>query len=364
MTRRSFIFRITVISFFIGVNIVLGKTFLQQSQINFPQYLVSIFDQVGVEYAVSEKNSKTSTLFAEEFNDIVVTTNILTELNTFRTQNALQPLMRNTVLDKVAFLLLSDELAAATVSANLDTNLLQDLLEKNGYEYHSISHNSVVGPVNASGTIQAILGHEEQSALLLEEQYTDIGLAMVSEEAQDSLRKGYLVYLLGSELSTLPESTQNNIPNQPQTATKKTLSFPVISNTDVLIALNNYRASHGVHALVEESNLCNYASKRVQDLLLVGGLDGHEGFRNDFENNSVPDQLKNYKGTTIGENLAYQHCRNMKTEESFIAESGAALIEWCFDSSTKGHREAQLNSKYNNVCVRNQDGYFVVIFGE
>jgi hypothetical protein len=54
----------------------------------------------------------------------------------------------------------------------------------------------------------------------------------------------------------------------------------------------------------------------------------------------------------------------MTTGESFIAETGTALIEWCFDSSTKGHREAQLSSVYKNVCVRHADGMFVVTFGD
>jgi hypothetical protein len=54
----------------------------------------------------------------------------------------------------------------------------------------------------------------------------------------------------------------------------------------------------------------------------------------------------------------------MTTGQSFIAETGTALIEWCFDSSTKGHREAQLSATYKNVCVRHADGMYVVTFGD
>jgi len=148
------------------------------------------------------------------------------------------------------------------------------------------------------------------------------------------------------------------------TAKPSAPTFPYISNNDVLTALNQYRSDHRVHQLVEQHNLCEYAEKRVADLIAFGGLDHHQGFTNDFTNGERPSQLENYPGRTIGENLAYQNCKNMTTGESFIASSAPALIEWCFDSSTAGHREAQLNTKFNNACIRNQKGYFVVIFGD
>jgi len=162
------------------------------------------------------------------------------------------------------------------------------------------------------------------------------------------------------EVVVVPETVQVAKP----TAVPVAKSFPYISSTDVLLALNQYRSNHRVHQLIEHHNLCEYAQKRVNDLVAYGGLDHHQGFSHDFANDNRPSQLENYPGRTIGENLAYQHCRNMTTGEGFIAESAPALIEWCFDSSTAGHREAQLNSKFNNVCVRSQSGYFVIIFGD
>lgn len=151
-------------------------------------------------------------------------------------------------------------------------------------------------------------------------------------------------------------------PAQPQS---KTIVFPEIADSDVLEVLNQYRSDHQVHQLIEDQRLCQYAQKRVGDLVSLGKLDGHEGFKQDFASlESLPESIKNYSGGKIGENLAYQYCRNMTTGESFIAQSGAALIEWCFDSSTAGHREAQLNPNFNAVCVRHAQGFFVVIFGE
>ena len=166
-----------------------------------------------------------------------------------------------------------------------------------------------------------------------------------------------------------PTPTLTIIPVQTKTIIQPTRkpvapSFPYISNSDVVTALNQYRSDHQVHQLVEHQSLCQYAQKRVADMIAFGGLDHHQGFTNDFVNGERPSQLENYPGRTIGENLAYQNCKNMTTDESFIAQAAPALIEWCFDSSTAGHREAQLNPKFNNVCVRNQNGYFVVIFGD
>jgi|GEM_PF-1727810 len=141
--------------------------------------------------------------------------------------------------------------------------------------------------------------------------------------------------------------------------------FPEISDSSVLQTLNQYRSDHKVHQLVEDSRLCQYAEKRVNDLVTLGKLDAHEGFKQDFASpDSLPESIKSYPGGKIGENLAYQHCRNMTTGDSFVAQTAASLIEWCFDSSTAGHREAQLNPNFNAVCVRHSQGFFVVIFGE
>jgi len=160
--------------------------------------------------------------------------------------------------------------------------------------------------------------------------------------------------------ATFPTRTPTAV--QPQSTT---LVFPEISDSSIIQALNQYRADHQVHQLVEDQHLCQYAQKRVNELVELGKLDNHEGFKRDFASfESLPEEIKNYSGGKIAENLAYQHCRNMTTGESFIAQTAVALIEWCFDSSTAGHREAQLNSSFNAVCARHNQGFFVVIFGE
>jgi len=166
-------------------------------------------------------------------------------------------------------------------------------------------------------------------------------------------------------MTNAPKSTRRPVKQTKKVVRPTTIKFPNISDTEVVEALNRYRDDHKVHHLIIDKNLCDYAEKRVKDLLAYGGLDHHAGFKKDFaDQKNLPEPIKRYSGRTIGENLAYQYCRNMTTGDSFIAQTGTALIEWCFDSSTAGHREAQLNPTFNAVCVRHAKGYYVVIFGE
>ena len=169
--------------------------------------------------------------------------------------------------------------------------------------------------------------------------------------------------------SVIPNFQQSSLINQPlPTAATRVATppnLPALSNSEILIELNAYRASHKIPPLIENQFLCQYAEKRVEDLIAFGGLDNHAGFTRDTQNyETLPDSLKNYPGGAIGENLAFQYCKNMTTGDSFIASTPQQLIEWCFDSSTRGHREAQLNPSYTAACVRNRQGYVVVIFGE
>lgn len=135
-----------------------------------------------------------------------------------------------------------------------------------------------------------------------------------------------------------------------------------IPDTEVVAAINAYRASHSSPQLVVNDHLCAYAQKRAGDLVTNGGLDAHAGFRADFADGKYPPQLEGYTGGRVGENLAHQYC--YRGSKNVVANTGTALIEWCFDSSTDGHREAQLDPKYTAVCVRHAQNMYVVIFGE
>lgn len=167
---------------------------------------------------------------------------------------------------------------------------------------------------------------------------------------------------LSIAIGTLKSATSEQVTSTP-ISHASSISYRDIPDQEVVEAINMYRASHGVHQLIIDQNLCAYAQKRVGDLIAHGGLDHHEGFKKDFENNAIPDPISSYSGGGIGENLAHQYCYRGAGED-VVANTGTALIEWCFDSSTAGHREAQLNPSYNAVCVRHGEHMYVVIFGE
>lgn len=234
--------------------------------------------------------------------------------------------------------------------------VLTQVLKDQSYSYSVAYQTVVIGPITAQSVVDYWL-QEQSAAIFQADIVTEIGVA-TSVEAVNGQFTGYTAVLLAKPLVATSD-------NQGVTVTQTKPTLPELSNEEVFNALNSYRATHQVAALQLNDDLCRYAEKRVSDLVAFGGLDNHQGFKEDFADpQHRPELLQNYGGSTIGENLAHQFCRNMTTGESFIASTGTALIEWCFDSSTKGHREAQLSTTYKNVCVRHADGMYVVTFGD
>jgi uncharacterized protein YkwD len=79
-------------------------------------------------------------------------------------------------------------------------------------------------------------------------------------------------------------------------------------------------------------------------------LDAHAGFAADADSGYVFEITgKNY----VAENLAYWPS----------AQAATHVIEWGWDSSTEGHREAQLSNDFTHACITGQEGFYVAIFG-
>lgn len=130
-------------------------------------------------------------------------------------------------------------------------------------------------------------------------------------------------------------------------------------------ALQTYRDSHNVRKLELSEDVCRYARKRVQDHLDDFGtrpkeeyprqdkypLDAHEGFSLDAESGYVFEVTGK---RAIAENLAYWP----------DADYPNRVIEWGWDTSTEGHREAQLSEQYAFGCLTGQDGFYVAIFAD
>lgn len=347
--------RLTKIAFFLGLNIVLGSYFLLQANVSLPESVEKVAR--SLEWLSSEGASPSAILTRYREPDLE-SERLLEKLNALRIEHDIAPVELTAQLETVAARLLAEyaKTGYAVDSVELDTELKQ-YLEEAGYSYQWVSHQALVGPITAFGVDQTWRKYPQQLATVTNPEFTQVGFASTVIE---NGRTGVVVQLMAQPRqtgkTTGPTSSSN--PRQPR-------SWPEVSDAEVIAALNAYRETHRVHPLNVHPSLCQYAEKRVQDLIAYGGLDNHDGFRKDFADQSnLPVGIREYPGGAIGENLAHQYCKNMTTGESFVAESGTALIEWCFDSSTKGHREAQLNAKFNNVCVRHGQGMYVVIFGE
>lgn len=360
--------RLAIIAFFLGLNVVLGMRFLREAQSQVHPVLRTVLQQFGVVTNHPE--------LVEEFiptsdpEEIYIDPRELAEsVNSRRALDGLPALEYNAKLASAAGMLL-EELRADEydLERELNPDSLKNALTSSEYEYEWVSHNALVGPLSVQAVLTGWFSSVTQSDALLNPEFTEQGIATAVIANDELGTVGVTVQLLARPMgqysaqspSGKNETSRSTVSSaQPRPSTPP----PNIGDTEVQVALNAYRQSHGVHQLVEHGQLCRYAEKRVQDLVAFGGLDNHAGFRSDFEN-GYPAQLEGYPGGTIGENLAHQFCRNMTTGDSFVAQSGTALIEWCFDSSTSGHREAQLNPRYNNVCVRHGDNMYVIIFGE
>ncbi len=349
-----------MIAFFIGLNLVLGTYFLKTVPIGIPIPMQALFHKFGIAPIASEifQNQQQASLENVDLDH----QEILNEINTYRQARNIEPLNLNSELSLAANIVLQNSRAANFADfSNFDPNEIKAVLKESGYQYAEVSNNFLIGPMTAKAVLESWLANDQESDLLVNHKFKDIGLASDSFVDSDGQVRGVIIQFLGKpgQINSDPKMVVNN-------QAKNIASAREIPDDEVINALNIYRQAHRLPDYKVNEHLCTYAEKRAQDLVAYGGLDAHAGFLRDSANpENSPVGLSEYpRGRQIGENLAYQSCRNMTTGDSFIAETGTALIEWCFDSSTKGHREAQLSRVYKNVCVRHADRMYVVIFGE
>lgn len=360
LLNNTYFTRIVKILFFLGINSILFPYFLQTNRVDLSPKLTKLLHSIGIsdpKQMFPVLNIDDATNSASLDPEV-----ILEKLNEERVKKALPEFKYSDKLATAAAVLLFEAEKLNYDLADQDfTPELRKVLQDVKYEYLHVSHNMVVGPKLEAAVIDAWYSQEEQVRALFEDDFTEVGFATTFADIEGEGRYGVIVQILAK-----PNDQKVSAPQvKTQTTSSPPLKFPKITNEEVFAALNTYRQTHGRVPVSEHPNLCEYAQKRVGDLIAFGGLDAHAGFAKDFEDlNNLPQPIKEYPGSSIAENLAYQYCKNMTTNDSFIAQTGTALIEWCFDSSTAGHREAQLSPKYSKACVRSGNNMFVVIFGD
>lgn len=352
--------RIILIGVFVGIDLILGMAFLQQSGFSFDKnqpILSSSSIKFSNKFFHSENNDQTSPVDTDQLLELV---------NQYRENNGMTGLGHIAELDQVAQDMI--DIFAQDNFLIENNNYDQDLIDSaqdREYQYQLIADAAIIGPKTAQEVLNLWQANENQIKNLLEEKFIHTGASSQVVLIND------MESIVTVQIFAKPKEKQietKEISYSPAPANNPVATFSPardVPDWEVVEAINQYRADHQVHQLIVDNNLCKYAEKRVEDLIKYGGLDNHQGFKADFEDtNNLPVGIKDYSGGAIGENLASQYCINGTTGDSFVASTGTSLIEWCFDSSVKGHREAQLNNRYNAVCVRHGQNMYVVIFGE
>lgn len=129
--------------------------------------------------------------------------------------------------------------------------------------------------------------------------------------------------------------TKINLPPDPRMSSVEELN----------IAMNDYRKAHNVQMVTRNDLLCDIAQKRAEEQLANGGLDGHAGFDKYGEN-----QNEFYR---MGEVLF----------GGVQPQYGVHIVEYGWDRSLTGHKEAIQDAGWNHGCGGIAGYYAVFIFG-
>lgn len=115
---------------------------------------------------------------------------------------------------------------------------------------------------------------------------------------------------------------------------------------DLWVAVNGKRSEFGVNALSQKDDLCTVASIRLNELLELGKLDGHEGF------SSLPDRRPDIK----------QIYDRYGTIAEFLAAGGESAEEtvsmW---ENTLAHKKILTGGEYVWGCIYAQNSFAVAI---
>lgn len=120
------------------------------------------------------------------------------------------------------------------------------------------------------------------------------------------------------------------------------------TSDDVWNALADYRRAHNKYQFARDDRLCTLGNMRLVQLIELGTLDKHAGFKTYFADQG---NFRVVGFRKVSENLAYGF------------QTAVAVIEWGWDTSTEGHREAQLTEEYSHACVLADKGYAVLELG-
>jgi uncharacterized protein YkwD len=262
----------------------------------------------------------------------VTNSDILHAALTVRVNNTLKPLTENTVLSKLARLtaLEAEEQGTLDVPDNTAT-LLRSLTPTPPEKVEII--------ILFAPSIGVTPNLEEQlasSSGMLNKSMLYIGIATRSATF-DNVSGTLAAIAVSSGFST----------RAPQPQTNSGATRPTFTGQDLWKAVQNYRSAHGLFVFEQSNELCTVASIRVNELLELGKLDNHDGFKR----RSDEFFERNPGWTAINENIAAGY------------QTAVQTVEWGWDQSL-GHQALIQSKEYPKACAAANSGFSVLITGK
>lgn len=142
--------------------------------------------------------------------------------------------------------------------------------------------------------------------------------------------------------SPTPDWTVRKV-DEHQTEFSVPISEPMSTRSELFEAVNSYRRAHGLSTLTSNTTICDIAQKRAEEQVANGGLDNHAGFNKYGEDQNEFSHLGEvlYGGQPL---------------------SGVHIVEFGWDRSLTGHREALQNPNWQIGCGGIAGVYAAFIF--
>lgn len=257
---------------------------------------------------------------------------ILHATQTVRTNQNLKALTENTTLNKLSRLvaLEAEEQNSLDVPENT-AELLRSLTPSPPEKVEVI-----ILFIPSIGTVPNLEEQLASSSAVTNKNTLYIGIATRSATLQ-KVNGTLAVVTVSSSFST----------RAPQPQTQAQTNKPNFTGQDLWQAVQNYRSAHSLFTFEQSNELCTVASIRVNELLELGKLDNHDGFKRRSEEFFE----RNPGWTAINENIAAGY------------QTAVQTVEWGWDQSL-GHQALIQSKEYPKACAAANSGFSVLITGK
>lgn len=252
------------------------------------------------------------------------TDELITKINNFRVSMGLSKVTENTKLDQAAKARISVILSEQDYDGSITGITREKALESAGYDANLIGELVLIGFVKTSDPITYWESATTSKGTLAHTDFKDIGIAV-----KNSADKVDVYVLMASSR-----------------AVTKQVVTPTITwgGPDLWTAINKRRVELGVNPLKQMDFLCTIASIRLNQLLELGKLDGHEGFVPVLNRPDLKPEADKYN---ISEFLIQGY-----------PTPSAAVAAW---ENTMGHKSLLAGGEYVWGCVYAQNTFGVAI---